>query len=276
MSDILQQVFNFYFRGGWLWLALVTLLLLIFVVIDNHRRQRQALAWIVLLMGCLFVFMPSLFYSLSNGRALSQATREIFYAGVLGAIGAVLGLLGYLVSFQWRIEPLGRAGYPLEAVRLNREDTMGNDPITEITAQIFPSPQPAVNIKGAPAQQAFSSVRPPTFFSSGPVAPEKVEFAPGWLQDRAGQQYRLHKGITQVGREEDQHVRLPELTVSRRHALIRYEQYGRGDAFLLQAIGKSETALNGVILGKDAKQLYDGDRVRLGTVELTFFTQAGR
>ena len=45
---------------------------------------------------------------------------------------------------------------------------------------------------------------------------------------------------------------------------------------LLVFIGKSETALNSVILGKEAVPLYDGDRIRLGTVELTFFMQAGR
>ena len=116
----------------------------------------------------------------------------------------------------------------------------------------------------------------PAFFSSASVISEKIEFAPGWLQDRAGRQYRLLKNITQIGREDDQDVRFSELTVSRRHALIRCEQYGRVDVFVLDAIGKSETALNGVILGKDAKQLYDGDRIRLGTVELTFFTQAGQ
>jgi hypothetical protein len=62
----------------------------------------------------------------------------------------------------------------------------------------------------------------------------------------------------------------------RRQPLIGDEQYDRADVFGLEAIGKSETALNGVILGEDARQLYGGDRIRPGTVELTFFTQAGR
>lgn len=38
----------------------------------------------------------------------------------------------------------------------------------------------------------------------------------------------------------------------------------------------SEAALNGVILGKDARQLDDGDHICLGTIEYTFFMQAGR
>lgn len=272
MSEMLQQLFNFYFRGGWLWLALIPLLLLIFIVIDNQRRQRQALTWILFLAGCLCVFAPSLFYSLSDGRALTQSTREIFYAGVLGVTGAVLGLIGYVVSFQWRIQP-SHGLYP--SMNINADDHASeNDLLTEITGQGVPAPQAANgSVQRSPSSP---SAKPPTFFSNVPIVVVSREFAPGWLQDQAGRQYRLHKGITQVGREDDQQIRLTEMSVSRQHALIRYEQYARGDAFLLQGIGKSETALNGVILGKESKQLYDGDCIRLGTIELTFFTQAGR
>src|SRR5690349_3420891 len=132
MQDMVQQLFNFYFHGGWLWLALIPLLLFILILIDNQRRQRQALIWIVFLAVCLCVFIPSLFYSLSDGHVLAQATHEIFYAGVLGTMGAVLGLIGYVVSFQWRISPLDLGplvyAYPHESRVSDRETHFEDDP----------------------------------------------------------------------------------------------------------------------------------------------------
>ena len=276
MSEILQQLFNFYFHGGWLWMALVPLILLVFILMDNQRRQRQALTWMLFLAGCLLVFTPSLFYSLSDGRTLNQSTREIFYAGILGVTGAILGLIGYVMSFQWRVpqSSVGRA-YPADVLPLKHED-VSEEPLTEIIEQKMPVYQSQGHGLHQPLRTAVPVAGlPDERFRGAPVV-DQTAFAPGWLEDPTGRPYRLYRGVTNVGRDDDQQIRLTDLSVSRRHVLIRYEQYARGDAFLLQAIGKSETALNGVILGPETKQLYHGDRLRLGVVEFTFFIHAGR
>lgn len=285
MSSFLQQVFNFYFRGGWPWLALVPLVLLTIMLIDNQRRQRQALTWILLLVGCVLVFTPSLFYSLSEGKALTQATREIFYAGILGVFGAVLGMIGYVISFQWSLPQAVTGGfaYPPQMDLQEEDEEKNGFQTTELTHQDM-SPQ-ALNIPTIPPPLPPSAVAvspaPDAFFENvtrgfEPISTEPRPRAPGWLQDLVGHHYPLLRGVTRIGRETDQDVRLPDLSVSRRHAIIRYEQYARGEAFILQAVGQAETALNGIVVGKDPKQLYDGDRIRFGMMELTFFSQTRR
>jgi hypothetical protein len=291
MSEFLQQLFNFYIGGGWLWLALITLLLLIFMLIDNQRRQRQALAWILLMTVCLFVFAPSLFYSLSEGKVLTQSTREIFYAGLLGVMGAVAGVIGYVVSFRGGIKPPGNnriyahtnmidAGPLLDEMPQDQDDgyaagLTGNVYTPQVVGLPTVLPLTGLDIGMNPASPPQALFENPTL-SMSPMATNKKELAPAWLQDQAGHQYPLFKGMTQIGREDDQDIRLMDLSVSRRHLLIHYEQYPRASAFILQAVGQAETSLNGFLVGKDRKQLYDGDRIRLGKIELTFFIQTRR
>ncbi len=293
MSDFLQQLFNFYFfRGGWLWLALVPLAVLIFMVIDNQRRQRQALTWILFLVACVCVFAPSLFYSLSDGKALTQSTREIFYGGILGVLGAVLGCIGYVVSFQWHVT----TGSPHEGIAVrshDRQSRVSGDDVPLHREGINSPAKQDMNVPIMPGQAVFSPAPMPPVRDGLPVASLPASFfdhetgtagdeqggkskvlALGWLQDSLGRQYPVYEGITHIGREDDQDVRLSDITVSRRHAIIRHEVIGREAVFILQVIGQSETTLNRIMIGKDPKQLHDGDRIRFGTTDLIFLTQA--
>jgi predicted component of type VI protein secretion system len=126
-----------------------------------------------------------------------------------------------------------------------------------------------------PPQQVFIDPQPRPF---EPAAVSRIqrELSPGWLQDQSGERYPLYLGVTQIGRAIDQDIRPSEGSVSRQHAIIRYERYPRGEAFIFQAVGQAETTLNDVRVGLDPKQLYDGDRIRLGTVIYTFFIKARR
>ncbi len=91
-----------------------------------------------------------------------------------------------------------------------------------------------------------------------------------WLEYR-GMRHRMHDGETLVGRGSRVAFFLDEASVSREHAVLRRT----GDVVMLTDLGSSNgTFVNGEQITGSHK-LAIGDRVRLGTADLTFGVTRG-
>lgn len=81
----------------------------------------------------------------------------------------------------------------------------------------------------------------------------------------AGSRFLLDRDETTVGRHHDAHVLLDDVTVSRRHAVIRRE----GDGFAVHDLG----SLNGTYVGGarvEVERLQAGDELQVGRFKLLF------
>ncbi|HEX2773119.1 MAG TPA: FHA domain-containing protein [Micromonosporaceae bacterium] len=85
-----------------------------------------------------------------------------------------------------------------------------------------------------------------------------------------GASFRLHRDTCLIGRDDGVDVLVEDFRVSRRHALI--ERTG-GRLVLADAGSTNGTWLNDRQL-TEAAELRDGDRIRLGSVELRFYDPA--
>lgn len=86
-------------------------------------------------------------------------------------------------------------------------------------------------------------------------------------ENGAALEYTLHEGVTvTIGRSQDNHIHIPERTVSRHHATIAY----RSGVFII----KDEGSANGVFVNEERIEgefpLIHGDVVRLYGPTLTF------
>ena len=84
---------------------------------------------------------------------------------------------------------------------------------------------------------------------------------------RAGEHFLLEQESTTVGRSPDCDIFLDDVTVSRRHALVKRSN----DQFLIEDQG----SLNGTFLNRrriEPGGLEDGDEVQIGKYKLTFLT----
>jgi hypothetical protein len=84
---------------------------------------------------------------------------------------------------------------------------------------------------------------------------------------RAGEHFPLQEANVTVGRSPDCDIFLDDVTVSRRHALVKREDSG----FLIEDQG----SLNGTFLNRrriESAPLEDGDEVQIGKYKLTFLT----
>ena len=84
---------------------------------------------------------------------------------------------------------------------------------------------------------------------------------------RAGEHFPLKEENITVGRSPDCDIFLDDVTVSRRHALVKQSKGG----FLIEDQG----SLNGTFLNRrriESAPLEDGDEVQIGKYKLTFLT----
>ena len=84
---------------------------------------------------------------------------------------------------------------------------------------------------------------------------------------RAGEHFLLEQESTTVGRSPDCDIFLDDVTVSRRHALVKRSN----NQFLIEDQG----SLNGTFLNRrriESGGLEDGDEVQIGKYKLTFLT----
>ncbi|MFN8036190.1 MAG: FHA domain-containing protein [Acidimicrobiia bacterium] len=87
----------------------------------------------------------------------------------------------------------------------------------------------------------------------------------------AGSKYLLQGEVTTAGRHPESTIFLDDVTVSRRHALIRHD----GAVFRLQDVG----SLNGTYVNRsrvDDVELHNGDVVQIGRYHLVFFVGGAR
>jgi pSer/pThr/pTyr-binding forkhead associated (FHA) protein len=84
---------------------------------------------------------------------------------------------------------------------------------------------------------------------------------------RAGEHFLLEQESTTVGRSPDCDIFLDDVTVSRRHALVKRSKY--------QFFIEDQGSLNGTFLNRrriESGGLEDGDEVQIGKYKLTFLT----
>jgi hypothetical protein len=82
---------------------------------------------------------------------------------------------------------------------------------------------------------------------------------------RAGEHFLLAEERTTVGRSPDCDIFLDDVTVSRRHALLKHDD---GEFFI-----EDQGSLNGTFLNRrriESAALEDGDEVQIGKYKLTF------
>ena len=99
------------------------------------------------------------------------------------------------------------------------------------------------------------------------VAPSVSRPVRGWLVSQTGR-VSLFDGDNLLGRDLDDVIDVPSPTVSRRHASIRFEV----DAWL-EDLGSKNGTFVGDVRVTEPVRLADGDRVRLGSVLVTFKLQ---
>lgn len=81
----------------------------------------------------------------------------------------------------------------------------------------------------------------------------------------SGREHPIEAERVVLGRSRDCELRVPDLNVSRRHAEIRREN---GDYWIVDLGSMNGTIVNGKRV--DRKQLDDGDRITLGSTEISF------
>lgn len=127
---------------------------------------------------------------------------------------------------------------------------------------------------GEGTQYAASSVRTSgeeTQIYSAPQA------KPGYLVDDFGKQYQLPIGINSIGRTASTstatvQIKTDDRTMSRNHAIIEVRNVGGQNIYILKnGANKNPSYLNGALVGEgDQMILNNGDRIKLGSTELTF------
>ena len=84
----------------------------------------------------------------------------------------------------------------------------------------------------------------------------------------AGAKFVVDKDVISCGRDSGSDIFLDDVTVSRKHAQIRRDDYG----FKISDLG----SLNGTFLNRkrvDTEQLSNGDEIQIGKFKLIFFTE---
>ncbi|MBB4960352.1 FHA domain-containing protein [Micromonospora polyrhachis] len=82
-----------------------------------------------------------------------------------------------------------------------------------------------------------------------------------------GASFRLRSGLTMIGRGEEVDIRIDDRRVSRRHATVKLVG---GRVLLSDAASTNGTWLNDQRISV-VREVRDGDRIRIGGVELRFF-----
>lgn len=95
------------------------------------------------------------------------------------------------------------------------------------------------------------------------VAPQENHVA---LLIHAGRELRLRNGLTVIGRDRDLACSIDDPTVSRHHAEVNCS----AEAASIRDLESKNGTFVGGIQVRDARELYDGDLIRVGSVELVF------
>jgi hypothetical protein len=117
------------------------------------------------------------------------------------------------------------------------------------------------------ALEGTRQLRVGTVSSQGPRAPTPGE--PAWLEDLSGRRYPLepHDGIVRLGRALDNDVVLPDLSVSRYHAQMRWH----GGGWVISDLESTNgTFVANKRVGADPRPLLTECVLRLGSYELRF------
>ncbi|AKF06949.1 Transcriptional regulatory protein UhpA [Sandaracinus amylolyticus] len=89
---------------------------------------------------------------------------------------------------------------------------------------------------------------------------------PAYVIRLGPQRIRLYPGVSRVGRDSLCEIQLTDESVSRRHATIRVDEEG---AKLSDDASRNGVRVNGEKI-RGAHLLHDGDKIRVGTVEMQF------
>ncbi len=178
----------------------------------------------------------------------------------------------------------------VESARLNTEDSPSAEPIVEVaTAVTGRSGRSAGRVKTRLLGFQVDDQGPEDVFEksaktaeavASPAAPAQVSFPAGWIVvidgPGRGACFTLHVGVSQIGRGEDQAVRLDfgDTSISRNnHAAVAYDdEQGK---FFLGHGGKSNLVrLNGMPV-LSTEEMSNGDEIRIGETALKFVALCG-
>lgn len=139
-------------------------------------------------------------------------------------------------------------------------------------------------IVGAPIQN-IADEETQYFFPSRSISGDETQIAESLKQqsgmgefvDDYGRTYKLHLGVSTIGRKASSSVAAIQITtedryMSRNHAVIEVKNAGGKIIHILRhGAGKNSSYINGTIMqAKDQFVLNNGDRLTFGKTELTF------
>jgi DNA-binding winged helix-turn-helix (wHTH) protein len=195
--------------------------------------------------------------------ALDTGTRELTRSGAVQALSSkAFDLLALLVADRPRIVSKARLQEQLWPDRFVVEKNLANL-VCEIRAALG---EDASNPRFIRTAHRFGYAFRTAGDTTLPGDPESPPNACGCRLIWRGQRMTLGDGCHTIGRDPNADIYLASTSVSRRHASIRISD---GQA-MLEDLGSK----NGTFVGKsriDAiTALADGDRIRIGSIELTF------
>ena len=144
----------------------------------------------------------------------------------------------------------------------DKDHDQTSDDVTGETTSAFPSADFLLNEPDALPTWAPTARSPVEGLPAG-SALIVVERGPN-----AGSRFLLDQPVTSVGRHAGSDIFLDDVTVSRRHAELRWEK----DEFHVVDVG----SLNGTYVNRqavDSAMLVNGDEVQIGKFRLTFVTK---
>ncbi len=259
----MHDLLNWWFAWGAIVFLVTTIFIAALVIFDAMQRRAQAVGWLLGVILPPVLILPSVIFktqldtaSPNNGTTIEGTAELSFWLGALAGLVAVIDAIGYFMTV---------AAQPVR--QPEQRDRVYVQPPNQGNMGGYPGGFPG---GGRPQGGGGGGGAAQTIGGGGVAAPPRAT-ANGRLFVRNGhgapREYRLYKGRTSLGRENDNDIIIDDMDVSRDHGHIQ-EQNGH---FVIVDHGSTHgTYVNGERVRGQA-QLMDNDEIMLGpSVRATF------